>query len=128
MCVSGEMFYIFRDVMLMSISLHRTVFRRAVHFRQSKVLFKEVNFMLDDTLGSIELVKEEIMQVNDADSSHLVFIACLNLEAADCLVSFSAEVTTTTETLPHFKQEIHAFNFCLLFDSELSTQYCSVNS
>lgn len=82
MCVSGEMFYIFRDVMLMSISLHRTVFRRAVHFRQSKVLFKEVNFMLDDSLGLIKLVKEEIMQVNDADSSHLVFIACLKFRGS----------------------------------------------
>lgn len=39
--------------------------------------------MLDASLGSVELDKEEKMQVNDADSSNYVFIACVNLEVAD---------------------------------------------
>lgn len=41
--------------------------------------------MLDTSLGSVELDKEEKMQVNDAVSSNYVFIASIYEEVADFL-------------------------------------------
>lgn len=37
--LSGENFFIFHDVMLLSLPLYRTVFHKADRFLQSKVLF-----------------------------------------------------------------------------------------